>query len=269
MMISIIIPCYNHGRYLEEALGSVAESVGEAAVEVIIVDDGSTDPFTKQLLPQLAARGYRVITQANQGLAAARNNGIAVSSGKYFIPLDSDNKLAGPYLTTAVQLLENDPTIDAVYGNPVFFGDERDARGTGLRRVGAFDLNKILDCNYIDACGIIRKSAWEKVGGYDGRMPLMGNEDWELWIALALAGGKIHYLDEVCFHYRVAADSMSATDYYASEKHTRNRAYIYEKHSSQLVSSLLRDLQKHETVAQYIKHNRLKSIAKLVLGYKL
>ncbi|UOR03947.1 glycosyltransferase [Hymenobacter aerilatus] len=265
--VSIVIPCYNHGAYIEETLRSVEQNAGPHPYELIIVDDGSTDPLTLDVMASLQQRGYQVVQQPNQGLAAARNNGIALAQGRYILPLDSDNKVNKHYLTTAVDLLEQDATIDVVYGKVLFFGDGDEIRKIGLREVGQFDFPKMLFANYIDACALIRKSAWSQTGGYDGQMPAMGHEDWEMWINLFLLGSKFHFMDEVGFHYRVLADSMLGTN--TEAKHQLNKEYIYRKHSLRIVEWLLKQLAKTDADRKYIEDHKLRSLVKLALGYKI
>ncbi|WP_324671902.1 glycosyltransferase family A protein [Hymenobacter sp. GOD-10R] len=263
--VSIVIPCYNHGAYLQEAIESIEKSSGGTSFEIIIVDDGSTEPSTLVTLQELKEKGYNLIRQNNQGLAAARNNGIAAAKANYILPLDSDNKVHSNYLTQAVDILDQDSSVDVVYGNPIFFGDSD--RGAGLRQVGEFSFIKMLDCNYIDACALYRKSLWEKVGGYDGKMAFMGHEDWEIWINMFLSGGKFHYLNKACFYYRVVANSMSASDSYEASKHIVNKEYIYGKHHSGIISYLLDIAKKYEFHNAYLENNKLKFIIKVALGY--
>src|SRR6266540_5603640 len=123
-LVSLITPCYNHGIYIHEAIASIPYEKLTYEIEHIIVNDGSTDPFTLEKLNQLEENGYKVIHQENLGLAAARNNAIKVAKGKYILPLDSDNKLHENYLTKAVEILENDDSIDVVYGDCLFFGEK-------------------------------------------------------------------------------------------------------------------------------------------------
>lgn len=266
VLVSVVIPCYNHGQYLPEAIASVEENTDRSRCEIIIVDDGSTDPQTSRVLDELGRRGYHTIRQPNQGLAAARNNGIAAAKGKYILPLDSDNRLHQNYLTTAVELLEADASLDVVYGNPQLFGDADALRPLGLKRLSAFDLGKMLNENYIDACALYRKSVWEKVGGYDGAMPAMGHEDWELWIHAYSLGCRFHHLDELCFYYRVLNTSMIVTD--GARKHELNKKYIYKKHGEFLVPYLLNSHNQLRYVQNYLQCSKLKSIAKVVLSYK-
>lgn len=266
-VVSIIIPCYNHGIYIRDAIASVEENAGELTYELIIVDDGSTDNYTLHIIDELRAAGYQIIQQTNQGLAAARNNGIATARGKYIIPLDSDNKLHKNYLTLAIELLEQDPSIDIVYGRPMFFGTSDGVRDAGLKEIGDFRLTRILDCNYIDACAVYRKTVWTQVGGYDGKMPAMGHEDWELWIHAFLCGSKFHYLDEIGFYYRIVENSMLVTN--GEAKHKLNQEYIFKKHSFKVIYQLLDEISRLRIIERNLQEYRLRSIVKLALGYTI
>jgi glycosyltransferase involved in cell wall biosynthesis len=267
VVVSVVIPCYNHGAYIQEAISSVEQNVGKIPYEIIVVDDGSTDQQTLFVIEELIAKGYNVIRQQNQGLAAARNNAIAVAKGRYILPLDSDNKLDESYFTKGISLLDNNESIDVVYGNALFFGATDGIRNAGINTVGEFDIARILDFNYIDACAIYRKSIWEKVGGYDGKMPAMGHEDWEIWINMYFSGGKLYFLNELCFHYRIVAGSMIATN--AAQKHESNKEYIYVKHATRAIPYLLGETKKLNILTKYIENYRIRAIAKLLLGRKM
>ena len=91
MKVSVIIPCYNQGQYIEEAVKSVLAQTYQN-FEIIIVNDGSTDEFTNKLLSDYDKQKTKVLHTDNQGLASARNNGIKVAKGKYILPLDADER---------------------------------------------------------------------------------------------------------------------------------------------------------------------------------
>jgi glycosyltransferase involved in cell wall biosynthesis len=224
--LSIVIPCYNHGSFIREALDSIPLDAFPNT-EIIIVNDGSTDANTIEVLEQLSAQGYTVINQANQGLGRTRNNGIRLAKGKYILPLDADNKLLPTYLTKGVQFLNEHPEFSVVYGDPILFGDEQ-----GHQTLREFNLQQLITGNYIDACALFRKSAWEAVGGYDEHMPYMGVEDWEFWLNLSFNGHRFYYLPEPCYYYRVANKSMIKKD--TAPNYSVLRFYIEKKHSSYL-----------------------------------
>lgn len=203
LVISIIIPCYNHGKYLQEAIKSVEENKSTYPVEIIIVNDGSTDKHTLTVIKQLENEGYHIINQENKGLPVARNNGIKIAKGKYILPLDSDNKILTPYLNDAVDILESNKNIDIVYGNAKYIGEK-----SGTRKNTPINIDKMLYSNHIDACAIFRKSVWEKVNGYSEDMPYMGVEDWNFWLKCINAKCNFYYLNKECFEYRVLSTSM-------------------------------------------------------------
>ncbi len=202
-ILSIIIPCYNHGQYIQETLDSIESANGKYILEIIIVNDGSTDISTISNLKEIQSKGYTVVNQQNSGLASARNNGIQLAKGKYILPLDSDNKVLKPYLNEAIDILEQNELVDIVYGNAIYFGEK-----TGQWIVGEYNLLKLIPDNFIDACAVYRKSVWEKLGGYDENMPIMGVEDWDFWLNASFIGFRFYYLNDNCFNYRVLNNSM-------------------------------------------------------------
>src|SRR5437867_2880272 len=111
--VSVIVPCYNLGRYLDEAVDSVlAQSFQD--FEIVVVDDGSTDPETQALLAGYCRPKTRVVRLAHGGLAAARNAGIAESAGEYLCALDADDRLRPTFLKKTVDVLDRDPSITFV-----------------------------------------------------------------------------------------------------------------------------------------------------------
>src|SRR5882724_10030009 len=94
--ISVVIPCYNHGAYLPEAISSVFK-LNRDDVELIVVDDGSTDELTCKEINLLVGKGIKVLRQSNKGLGAARNAGIKIARGEFILPLDSDNRIQESY----------------------------------------------------------------------------------------------------------------------------------------------------------------------------
>ncbi|MEN9548816.1 MAG: hypothetical protein RIR12_1407 [Bacteroidota bacterium] len=227
--ISIIIPCYNDGRFLDSALQSITAAAGNYAYEVIIVNDGSTDSHTIEKLTALKAKGILVIEQAQQGLGAARNKGIAVANGKYILPLDSDNLLLPPYLNAAIDYLELQATCSVVYSAVEFFGEK-----TAIWSPGEFNLQRLMLYNYIDACAVYRKELWTELNGYDAKMPVMGVEDWDFWLRAAFKGKEFHFLNEVGYKYRYRADSLSRS--WTMKEYNSYRQFIEQKHR-QFISS--------------------------------
>lgn len=222
--ISIIIPCYNQGVFLAEALESL-QACDTSLFEVIIVNDGSTDAYTNSFIHSLKGRGPIVIEQENQGLAAARNAAIKKSSGAFILPLDSDNLIRPEYLTGSLKIFKEDSEVSVVYANAAYFGDRK-----GVWKPGDFNLQKLLISNYIDACAVVKKSVLTDVGFYDMEMKYMGWEDWEMWLRISSKGYKFKYADFIGFDYRVLSNSMSKQLYNKYEKPNFLENYINQKY---------------------------------------
>lgn len=231
-ILSIVIPCFNHGKYIQDTLNSIESARNKYSVEVIIVNDGSSDENTISVLKDIEKKGYNVINQANRGLGNARNNGIKLAKGKYILPLDSDNNVLSPYLNEAVDILEENKLIDIVYGNATYFG-EKEADWI----VGDYSILRLITGNYIDACAVYRKSVWLEIGGYDEKMPAMGLEDWDFWLASSFKGLRFYYLKENCFEYRVLKDSMIHS--ITNEKSEEVFDYIEKKHHTSIINEKL------------------------------
>lgn len=245
-IVSVIVPCYNHGQFIREAIASV-ETCDKRLFEIIIVNDGSTDVFTQQVLRQLECEGYNVINQSNQGLASSRNTAISMAKGSFILPLDADNRIRANYIVKGLDIFEKHPDVSVVYGKPEFCGD---LSARKLWTVAEFDFERLLDGNYIDACALFRKSVWEKWGGYDPNMPVAGLEDWDFWVRLAERGEHFYFLDEVLFDYRVCRNSMiqnSSAFAYAE----RTIEYMCEKHPEMMVKRLKAQLAERDQLLQY------------------
>lgn len=203
--VSVIIPCYNSGQFLPEALGSVLRYPDKSVYEIIIVNDGSTDMATLALLEQLTADGHTIINQPNAGPGAARNTGIKAARGEYILFLDSDNKIRPAYIDRAIAVFKERPEIGVVHGNAAFFGVENKVQFVPQE----FDMLKMLRSNYIDMCSAVRKSVLSQVGGFDENRIMIGHEDWELWIRIGASGWKFAHMPEILFDYRIREDSLT------------------------------------------------------------
>jgi glycosyltransferase involved in cell wall biosynthesis len=197
--LSVITPCYDQGAFLIDAIASV-ERHAPPNCELIIINDGSRDPRTLEILERLKGAGYFVFDQENAGLSAARNKGIALARGRYVLPLDDDNRIRG-FLQEAIGVLDSHPEVGIVYGDRQDFGWYHKTQ-----QVPEFDLFSLLKRNFIDACAVLRKQVWLDCGGYDTDFRAL--EDWEFWIHAAELGWKFHHLPRVCFDYRVRPGSM-------------------------------------------------------------
>ena len=201
--VSVIIPCYNLGQYLDEAVDSILSQTYRD-FEIVIVNDGSTDPATQALLADYRRPHTRVIDVAHGGLAAARNLGIANTTGEYLCALDADDRLEPSYLEQAVRVLDGDASVTFVSCWLRTFGEEE-----WEWKPERCDLPTLLWEDTVLTAALVRRGAIHAVGGYDPAMPVQGDEDWDLWLTLVERGYRGAILPEVLFNYRRRAGSMS------------------------------------------------------------
>ena len=244
--VSVIIPCFNHGEYLPEAVNS-ATAIEREDIETIVVDDGSTDERTRKEVDVLPAQGIKVVRQENKGLAAARNAGIAISRGEYILPLDADDRLRLGWIDRGIRILESNPLIGVIYGDAQCFGTRNDRWTTG-----PFEPDRLLQWNYIHASALYRRSVWEQNRGYDGAMPVQGYEDWDFWLGALEHGWEFEYLREVFFDYRQAEQSMitrtrefeSQIEMFVASKHglLYKRQWQQQRREHESVKGICRDI---------------------------
>ena len=175
--ISVIIPCYNDGIYLNDAIDSLnAQTFGD--FEIIIVDDASSDEETLKILSKLVQNNIRVIhLEKNSGPSVARNTGIKIAKGDYILPLDSDDKILPTYLEKAKEILDAVEDMGIVYCEAELFG-----LITGKWPLPPYSFPEILAGNMIFSTAMYRRADWETVGGYNENM-IHGNEDYDFWLS--------------------------------------------------------------------------------------
>ncbi len=180
-LVSVIVPCYNGAAFLEEALRSaLAQSYPK--VEVVVVDDGSTDSSA-----EIARRfPVRYIRQENRGLCEARNRGIRESKGSYLVFLDADDRLKPQAIATGLGALALRPDCAMTVGDHVFIA----ANGSYLANSTKEDpldshYEALLKSNFIEMISsvLFRRSIFDEVGGFDATLRVA--EDYELYLRIA------------------------------------------------------------------------------------
>lgn len=204
-LVSVVIPVYNMEEFLEETLDSVLSS-DYPNFEVIVMDDGSKDR-SLEIAESYKSRyeNVRVYTQANSGVATARNHAISKAGGVYILPVDADNRISKELIHSAVDILESDPEVKVVCPRAEFFGDR-----SGEWVLPPFSLSLLARKNMMDTCAVYRKSEWERIGGYCAE--IVAREDWEFWISMLKDGGKVVKLPEIGLFYRVREQSKRVID---------------------------------------------------------
>jgi glycosyltransferase involved in cell wall biosynthesis len=180
-LVSIIVPCFNHGRYLSECIASIQNQTYRS-IELVVVDDGSTDPETRELLDELdSLKTFRLIRLAsNRGPGAARNAAIDVIKGEYVLPVDADNVLLPHAVQSLVDQLRNaGEQIGFIYPNLQFFGNRQD-----YFEPPEYNLHQLLTSNYCDTCSLIDRAVFDAGVRYLEKIKV-GHEDWDFVLQLA------------------------------------------------------------------------------------
>jgi glycosyltransferase involved in cell wall biosynthesis len=199
--VSIVMPVFDGGAHLAEALASVAAQTWRD-FELVIVDDGSTEARTLAILEDAARRpGVTVHRTPNRGPSAARNLAIERAEGALVLPLDADDYLAPTYLERTVPLLDAEPALGIVYTWIGLVGGHH-----GVWRTGGFTVRELLARCTVHVCALYRREVWQAVGGYDPRFVHTG-EDWDFWLAAASRGWTARCVPEVLAYYRRSRNS--------------------------------------------------------------
>jgi glycosyltransferase involved in cell wall biosynthesis len=204
-VVSVVIPCYNQGRFLSESLASVSAQA-YLDREVIVVDDGSTDdtPAVTRRFPEV-----RRLQQGNRGTAEARNHGLRRSRGRYVLFLDADDRLLPGALTAGVDALDRNPEYGFVYGHVrLFESGSSTCRCPTQRAVARDHYRSLLAGNYVWTPGaaMYRRAVLDAVGGFDARAG--GSADFDLNIRIARRW-PVHCHGQTVLDYREHPESQS------------------------------------------------------------
>ena len=195
-LISIIITSYNEGKYLCECLDSVHAQTYEI-IEVLIVDDKSTDQNTISILKQLEKRGERVIWLDHGWVSKARNVAAKIATGKYLIFLDGDDKLASTYVEKMIDVAQYNKDVRMVYTIARLF----DSRSYLVPRARPVYKKLLIYNHYFQVTCLLEKERFIKIGGFNEKM-IYGIEDWELFLRYCQPGMKVARVNEDLFYYR-------------------------------------------------------------------
>lgn len=202
LTVSVIIPCFNTGEFIEECVESVVgQDVPE--MEVILVDDGSTEAATLSALERLAAkyRDHRLVRTRHHNVGQARNTGFAHSSGRFILFLDSDDTIGKDFLSATIRELEGRPDCGVAFTEVELFG-----LMSGMLQTGPLVFQgEIYFDNYLHPAAMVRREVIEASGGFNPN--LVSYEDWDFWIKLHEAGVQFIKVCNVLAFYRRRGNS--------------------------------------------------------------
>ena len=223
--VAVLIPCFNDGRFVGGAVDSIAE---DEPVEVVIVDDHSTDAETARVLAALRREDIKVIRlDDNAGLAAARNRALRETAARYVFPLDADDFALPGVLSRLADVLDSDPQVGVAYGDI----EEISVRGHLLRGVPLeIDPFRLAYANKMPLGALYRRELIEPLGGWTDPDPeVPGYEDWDLWMSLAEAGVRGRHLGRgtAAYGYRIQASRLTTA---TRARHPRLYRALRERH---------------------------------------
>jgi glycosyltransferase involved in cell wall biosynthesis len=198
--VAVVVPCFNDGETLPEALASLH---GQEEHELAVVDDGSDESITLDALAALERDGVAVVRRANGGLSAARMSGVEATSARYVLPLDADDALAPGALTALADALDAAPATVMAWGDAEIWGELETQVRVGRR----LDPWLIAHLNTLPVASMVRRDALLAVGGWQLRH---GYEDWDLWMAFAERGWAGRYVPQPALRYRRRGGRMLA-----------------------------------------------------------
>jgi glycosyltransferase involved in cell wall biosynthesis len=238
--VSVIMPCYNDGAYIEEAIASVRNQT-YPDIELIVINDGSDEKRTLEKLDSLRSTGVTVLESNNIGPAGARNIGVEKAAGKYILPLDSDDTIDPTYIEKAVCIIDENEQIGGVYCLAEFFGKRR-----GLWELPVYSMETMLLDNVIFVTTLFRKSDWEIAGGFDESLK-HGMEDYDFWLSIIEMGKEFYTIPEVLFFYRIKKKSRTSSFLSNLENTKATYERIYSNHKDFF-------LQNHEAFAKVMRN---------------
>lgn len=255
-LVSIITPAYNAGAYIAETVKSVLAQT-YPNFEHIIVDDGSTDN-TAQVVRAFSDSRIKYLRQENRGQSAARNAGIAASSGKYIAFLDADDLFLPEKLAEQVSYLEAYPDCDFCYCKIYHFFNEEPAKFYYLEmeHPAGHIFERLLETNFINpVSAMVRRDVFDRYGAFEPKFPWA--DEQYLWLKLSYRKARFCYLDKALAYCRLHRSSFT------------NRPLYFEKSQEQCLQ-ILHEVKEWMTEAQ-VKDYKIKGLEKklrkrIVLG---
>jgi alpha-1,3-rhamnosyltransferase len=228
-LISVLVPSYNHVAYLEETVRSIWKQQ-YPALELIIVDDGSTDGTCElaESLKKHSPISMTVIRQDNRGITKTLNRALKLSQGEFVAVIASDDLFAPSRFDAQIELLIRRPSVKVVYGNGIVLGSNRRIHGDvtrGLLKQSPVIISRYLLTNvsplYTQTC-LFRRQLLDQIGGWDEELL---SDDWALNIRvfkhLVEYGGEHAFLDDDVVFYRLHSGNSWKNSYYVADLTTQ------------------------------------------------
>lgn len=211
-LVSVIIPCYNHEKFIQESIQSVMDQT-YSRMELIVIDDGSKDNSVQKIEEMRSAcesrfEHFQFIFRENRGLSRTLNQGLSLAHGDYFSTVASDDIMLPEKTVTQLDVFKKDPLITAVFGAHQYIDDESKVVSVKKGAYREFSFQEIFYHQHdIPASSqMIRLSSLRDIGGYNENTKV---EDWDLWLRLTESGAKLVYIPDVIVGYRMHDNNLS------------------------------------------------------------
>jgi len=264
--VSVVVPVFNAGDLLRRALDSVAAQTYPDH-ELVVVDDGSTDERTVDILRDAARRpGVTLHRTPNRGPACARNLAVSQARGDYVVALDADDSLAPAFLERTVPLLEAEPDLGVAHTWVRLVG-----RHHGVWKTGPFALPQLLASCTLHVSSLYRRVIWEQVGGYDPQF-VESCEDWDFWVSAAARGWTGRAVEEPLAFYRRTAQSrettarLPVTSASLMRKLVAKHRDLYAAHLEEVCASMYERAALTSTLLERVYHHPVARLAVAVRG---
>ncbi|WEJ71756.1 glycosyltransferase [Pseudomonas sp. PSE14] len=211
-LISVLVPCYNRERYIEETLLSILEQ-DYPNFELIVVDDGSQDASVERIQALQQRFDFQFYRQANQGVSAALNTALRHARGELVATPDSDDIMMPGRLSLQANYMTDHPEVGCLGGRVVYIdADGKRLKGEQRNGIRSYSFDDLL--GHAIAIGatvaMYRREAIERVGGYD---PEIRIQDFQMTLKIAHLGYRVEVLPDVVSGYRRHDGNFSKTAY--------------------------------------------------------
>jgi alpha-1,3-rhamnosyltransferase len=219
-LVSVVIPCYNHEKYVQDTIKSVLNQ-SYRNIELIIIDDGSKDSSVEkiqQMLEECKNRfsRFEFRSRPNKGLSATLNEAIEWSRGKYFSAIASDDLMLENKTSTQVKVLEENDQVVALFGSVNYINENNIVQNIHTLDEKEYPFDKIIlnECQFYAPTQMLKMATLRKIGGYNEEIRV---EDWYMWLKMAEKGKVLCITDKLAI-YRIHSANT-----------TRNSKFIFEE----------------------------------------